>query len=859
MAIRGQSNERFGNLPLPIELDSRATEGELMVGRTTGHIYIRNGGKNVSKTVEIEEFLKALRMGALNWVRQSGNFDTNLLGDWFIHTNGGVNSTEKFRVVTENDRTFLRISGYTSQDTQKQYYLGCNRLHSYHKAKFIVGKKIALSFMAKTNKSATVNVRICNVDSSNAIMAPKDISVTTSWQKFEIVGEVTNVGNLPVIAFEFNTPDMLIDIDELQLEPGDRSFAWRPSFYDMIQQMEFKDTQLKINLENKITEAIKECKKYTDTEITKLGDKFKIMVEEAITECKNYTNEEIKKVNNRITTEVTELEQKDRMGRAHLILGNNDWSKYARAMNGSNPTIKYDANELGVVITSTNTENWVELLKEIPVFKDTKYYVRVKVKQIEGTGRFYCGAKSLDGNLNDIQGDKATLYNYGVAFNTVLTNGEEREFSGFFEGYNTPDGNLYDKFDPGAQFFRLVFLTNYGGTGKVAIKGVEIFEVPKCLHNALSVASPSKDGLMSIDEHRKLATVEWNANNYSHPTGDGNLHVPATGTANDRKVLTAGKTAGSAKWETLPDDIDKVDGKHANEFVWVHEEPKTLQTTQVISKVNQVYKTVLAPGANVTGYIRIECSKVPFANYFGELQLSLYSSSFGNTMLQIGFNMVSATNITSTYAFSSNRALTKETMFIKCENETPVLYIGSNTFRNLIVNIDQYITFWSGDFEDYKNWNISIVDALPSNVFTIKFNSELNANYLNNRASDTYADKQGAKVDSYATPTPDKKVANMNTRGNNENSWLVLDPTVGAESNYGIYHNGSGQAISVPGEVDLPPDAFGVIANNKLQHYHDMRTGDAYHKGNLESHNIQLGNFRIIKNDSKKSLDFILD
>lgn len=38
-------------------------------------------------------------------------------------------------------------------------------------------------------------------------------------------------------------------------------------------------------------------------------------------------------------------------------------------------------------------------------------------------------------------------------------------------------------------------------------------------------------------------------NNYVHPTGDGNLHVPATGTTNSGKVLTAGATAGSLSWQ----------------------------------------------------------------------------------------------------------------------------------------------------------------------------------------------------------------------------------------------------------------------------------------------------------------------
>lgn len=37
---------------------------------------------------------------------------------------------------------------------------------------------------------------------------------------------------------------------------------------------------------------------------------------------------------------------------------------------------------------------------------------------------------------------------------------------------------------------------------------------------------------------------------YSHPTGDGNLHVPATGTSNNGKFLMAGSTAGSLSWGT---------------------------------------------------------------------------------------------------------------------------------------------------------------------------------------------------------------------------------------------------------------------------------------------------------------------
>lgn len=47
---------------------------------------------------------------------------------------------------------------------------------------------------------------------------------------------------------------------------------------------------------------------------------------------------------------------------------------------------------------------------------------------------------------------------------------------------------------------------------------------------------------------RTMLNVADGANNYSHPTGDGNSHVPATGTTNNGKVLKAGSTANSAAW-----------------------------------------------------------------------------------------------------------------------------------------------------------------------------------------------------------------------------------------------------------------------------------------------------------------------
>ncbi|MFC3749254.1 hypothetical protein [Paenibacillus sp. GCM10012306] len=66
-------------------------------------------------------------------------------------------------------------------------------------------------------------------------------------------------------------------------------------------------------------------------------------------------------------------------------------------------------------------------------------------------------------------------------------------------------------------------------------------------------------GFMSAADKTKLDGIATSANNYVHPSGDGNLHVPATGTSSNAKVLKSGATAGSAAWGNV--DYSEVTGK----------------------------------------------------------------------------------------------------------------------------------------------------------------------------------------------------------------------------------------------------------------------------------------------------------
>jgi hypothetical protein len=66
----------------------------------------------------------------------------------------------------------------------------------------------------------------------------------------------------------------------------------------------------------------------------------------------------------------------------------------------------------------------------------------------------------------------------------------------------------------------------------------------------VTTGSGSPEDLTS-SQVRSMLNVADGANNYTHPSGDGNFHVPVTGTVNSNKVLKAGATAGSLSWGTL--------------------------------------------------------------------------------------------------------------------------------------------------------------------------------------------------------------------------------------------------------------------------------------------------------------------
>lgn len=70
--------------------------------------------------------------------------------------------------------------------------------------------------------------------------------------------------------------------------------------------------------------------------------------------------------------------------------------------------------------------------------------------------------------------------------------------------------------------------------------------------SALTITSNAVDILITAGtSNGQIKVNNIDIGIYTHPTSDGSLHVPATSTTNNGKVLTAGATAGSISWQTL--------------------------------------------------------------------------------------------------------------------------------------------------------------------------------------------------------------------------------------------------------------------------------------------------------------------
>jgi len=132
-----------------------------------------------------------------------------------------------------------------------------------------------------------------------------------------------------------------------------------------------------------------------------------------------------------------------------------------------------------------------------------------------------------------------------------------------------------------------------------------------------SAVSASQDGLMSAADKVKLDSISAGANKYEHPTGDGNLHVPATGTSNAGKVLKAGATAGAIMWASLAAadvGLDNLNNWEASASITDPSDQK-YATAGAVKRAADIANAALArSGGNLTGNVTFTNDSVILKN-----------------------------------------------------------------------------------------------------------------------------------------------------------------------------------------------------------------------------------------------------
>ena len=172
----------------------------------------------------------------------------------------------------------------------------------------------------------------------------------------------------------------------------------------------------------------------------------------------------------------------------------------------------------------------------IQVSTDPLHALIVKLPPVSrGSGRFY-----------------AITYSFGASPVVVVDHDDDSRWN----NYELQAGQTLVVYSTGTRWARLnepndleIILKNHVGHGGTA-------------H---AEATNLLAGFMSALDKQTLDRLAMTPA-YSHPTGDGNLHVPATGTSSLGMILRAGSTAGDIFWGMLsPSEIGAAAAIHAND------------------------------------------------------------------------------------------------------------------------------------------------------------------------------------------------------------------------------------------------------------------------------------------------------
>lgn len=102
MPVTISNNKRFANLPLELQDYYLAVDGEIIIGKTTGHIFTKAGGKLYSKTLDLQNYIDMMRVGSTNLIPNSANYNS-LMSDCWSGVNFNPPLTDNVSVGSQRD------------------------------------------------------------------------------------------------------------------------------------------------------------------------------------------------------------------------------------------------------------------------------------------------------------------------------------------------------------------------------------------------------------------------------------------------------------------------------------------------------------------------------------------------------------------------------------------------------------------------------------------------------------------------------------------------------------------------------------------------------------------------------------
>jgi YVTN family beta-propeller protein len=248
-----------------------------------------------------------------------------------------------------------------------------------------------------------------------------------------------------------------------------------------------------------------------------------------------------------------------------LILGNNDWTPLLYStVGGTVPTnFYYSSTNKGVTFSGVSV--WAKVRTRLPIDPESTYFVRAKVTKNSGSGGVYIGVDTLDNNYNSLSTDQAQSYNYFGASNAIIPSGSSQYFEATISGYNATTGSNPHMFDPSGNYFDLVLIGNYQGSGTTTFEWIELYKAPNTayvgantvIHSGLlnvstlnghigsggsahAVATSSNAGFMSPSDKAKLDSIQSSSINQ---TTTDSLYLNLTGGALSGGLSVTGNIA----------------------------------------------------------------------------------------------------------------------------------------------------------------------------------------------------------------------------------------------------------------------------------------------------------------------------